>query len=251
MHNAHVNVFASNTPEYHTAFSTFLRHTDQKDKAIHWLTRQVDALDRRALMIDAGAATGKLTAWFIERFTSVVAIEPNPSLQAALRASCPTASVHTTGITDCSFPDTADFVLCSHVFYHIPKPAWSANVTRLMSWLAPKGVLAIALQNPNSDCSQMTAHFLGARFDLAELASTAVKLGANFDVSLEAVKADIKTADRTTACAVAEFMLNVAPMPSPPLWSDLERYVESRFRRAEGGYQFSCDQDFLRIRRLA
>ena len=79
--------FDSVTPEYTRAFLTFLAHTDQKEKALEWLEREAGALARRDTVIDAGAGTGKLTAWIAPRFRKVIAVEPNPSLAAEFRAT--------------------------------------------------------------------------------------------------------------------------------------------------------------------
>lgn len=249
---ARVRVFASDSPDYHTAFNTFLEHTDQKDQAWAWLDREVNRLARRRVLVDAGAGTGKLTAWLLPKFQSVVAIEPNQSLQQALRQSCPTASVRSATMLEVAEPLEADFVLCSHVFYYLPRAEWDTNLRQLAGWLAVGGVLAVAIQNPRTDCMQMLAHFVGQRRDLAELCPVAEALPTGgFRATLETVPARIEALDRNTACAIAEFILNVMPIPSPPAWDNLERYVEQHFRRADGAYRFSCDQDFLRVVRSA
>jgi 2-polyprenyl-3-methyl-5-hydroxy-6-metoxy-1,4-benzoquinol methylase len=245
--HSHVRSFASNSLEYHRAFKTFLAHTDQKDKALAWLKREVETLGNRAVMIDAGAGSGKLTSWFEPYFGQVIAIEPNPSLAAELRDSCATADVLASTIAEASPSKAADFVLCSHVFYHIPEAAWESNLRALMGWLAPGGVMAIALQNPRTDCMEMVRQFIGGQFDLGHLCRVAGSVPGDHEARLETVPAHIETADLGTACEIAEFVLNVLPMPSSPRWTDLERYVEERFKQPGGRYRFSCDQDFLRI----
>jgi SAM-dependent methyltransferase len=250
MRPTHVARFDSLTPEYSRAFHTFLAHTDQKEKALQWLDREVRSLPRRRTAIDAGAGTGKLTAWLADRFPTVIGVEPNPSLADEFRCACPTATLIPQTILAAEPGAAADFVLCSHVFYYIPREQWQTAARRLIGWLAPGGVLAIALQNPHTDCMRMVDHFLGERFDLGELAAAARSAPAGpYDVRLDTVEAHIRTEDLRTACAVAEFMLNLLPMPSPPTWVDLEGYVAGRFARPGGGYQFSCHQDFLRVAR--
>jgi ubiquinone/menaquinone biosynthesis C-methylase UbiE len=244
-----VRVFASNSAEYHGAFKTFLDHTDQKVKALEWLGGQVDRLPQRNVMIDAGAGTGKLTSQFVHRFQRVVAIEPNPSLLTELTASCPSAKVIPTNISDANPAEQADFILCSHVFYYIPQPEWHITLDRLIDWLAPGGVLAVAIQNPDTDCMRMLYHFVGSRGDLRDLQVAAESAArGRYQVRLETVRARIQTDNLETACQIAEFLLNVLPIPSPPLWSELQAYVTTHFQKGPG-YEFSCDQDFLRIER--
>ena len=49
--------------------------------------------------------------------------------------------------------------------------------------------------------------------------------------------------------AIAEFMLNLLPIPDPPTRHDLGEYVRANFERADASLRFSCDQDFIQIRR--
>jgi SAM-dependent methyltransferase len=243
-----LRAYASDTPEYQRAFKAFLDNTDQKENALAWLTRQVNALPSRQTLIDAGAGTGKLTAALLPSFDRVVAIEPNPSLQADLRAACPTAAVLPATILDARPDTTADFILCSHVFYYIPRSQWGPSLRRLVDWLRPGATLAITIQNPGTDCMQMLDHFFGQRFDLNDLRAEARLMQTPpLQISLETVDAHIRTSDLPTACTIAEFMLNLLPMPSPPSWPDVEQYVDSHFRLPGGGYRMSCHQDFLRI----
>ncbi len=251
MQRSHVANFDSATPEYTQAFHTFLAHTDQKEKAMEWLEREVEALAQRRVAIDAGAGTGKLTTWLSDRFTTVIGVEPNPSLAAEFRTACPKATLLPDTIVAAAPGVSADFILCSHVFYYIPRQEWEANARHLISWLAPGGVLAIAIQNPDTDCMRMVNHFIGRRVDLRELAATVSVPNGPYDVRLDTVQAYIRTDDLQTACEVAEFILNVLPIPHPPLWADLEKYVAHHFARPGGGYQYSCHQDFLRIARRA
>jgi hypothetical protein len=96
---------------------------------------------------------------------------------------------------------------------------------------------------------EMVRQFIGGQFDLGHLCRVAGSVPGDYEARLETVPASIETVDLGTACEIAEFVLNVLPMPSPPRWTDLERYVEERFKQPGGRYRFSCDQDFLRIAR--
>ena len=252
MQKSHVARFDSSTPEYTRAFGTFLAHTDQKRKAMAWLEREVDGLPRRQTAVDSGAGAGTLAVWLAERFDTVIGLEPNPSLAAEFRKACPAATLIGESILNADVAAAADFILCSHVFYYIPRGEWEANARQLIGWLAPGGTLVVALQNPGTDCSRMIAQFLDLRFDLRELADVARRApGGPYDVRVETVAAEIRTDDLATACAIAEFLLNSLPMPDPPRWADLEEYVKRHFPRPGGRYQFSCDQDFLRVARGA
>ncbi len=247
---AAVKVFKSDTDDYHYAFQCFLDHTDQKLKAKEWMDSFVGRLPKRRLFVDAGAGNGKVTAWYTPQFKDTIALEPNSSLFDVLCEACPDAEVHPDTILGSRLKTSADFVLASHVFYYIPKEEWMANIERLTSWLSPEGALLIMIQNAGTDCMGMLKHFHKKSFDLNELAKDfQAKHGASHDVKLETVESHIETSDFKSAYTIAEFMMNLLPMPQPPGRAELEAYIEKNFSVGGGKYKFSCHQDFLQIRK--
>lgn len=245
-----INVYNSQSEEYHRAFQVFLDNTDQKTKAQQRLNRLVEALPARRLFIDAGAGNGKVTAWFVDAFERTLAIEPNASLREDLKKTCPRAEVLAENILDAEVTAAADLVLCSHVLYYIERSQWSAHLERMVSWLSAGGVVAVVLQNHATDCMRMLEHFFARRFDLTSLAGEFEgDHGERFEVTRETVPARITAAEPAAAYTIAEFMLNLLPISAPFPRRDLEAYVEKHFARPGGNYRFSCDQDFLQLRR--
>lgn len=245
-----VKNFNSDTEDYHRAFQCFLDHTDQKDKAKEWLDSFVGALPERRVFVDAGAGNGKVTAWYTNHFDATVALEPNPSLFDSLCEACPEAEVHPDTILGSKLKTSADFILASHVFYYIPKEEWLDNLERLASWVSPEGSLVVMLQNSGTDCMNMLRHFHKKSFNLNELAeSFRKKHGARYKIKVETVQSHISAPDFKSAYTVAEFMMNLLPMPAPPSRAHLEEYVEKNFAAGGGRYRFSCHQDFLQIKR--
>jgi hypothetical protein len=246
-----IDVYDSRSEAYHHAFQVFLDHTDQKEKARGWLDQLVRTLPCRRVFIDAGAGNGKVTSWYADQFEQTIAIEPNPSLCGELRRTCPGATVLPRTILEAAPQAAGDLVLCSHVFYYLERPTWMAQLERLASWLAPAGVLVVALQNHETDCMRMLEHFYGERFDLPELARRfEAAHGDRYAVSVATVPARVATSDLDTAYTVAEFMLNLLVRPQPPTRAAVRDYVRRELASPRGGYRFSCNQDFLQVRRI-
>jgi SAM-dependent methyltransferase len=244
-----VRAYDSRSEAYHQAFQVFLDHTDQKATARRWLDGLVQSLPVRRVFLDAGAGNGQVTAWFLEQFERTIAIEPSPSLSADLRRTCPNAEVLPVTILDAQPAVPGDLILCSHVLYYIEQSAWRANVARMASWLAPSGALVIVLQNHETDCMRMLEAFHGRRFDLAALAGEfEEEHGQQYQVERQVVPAHVTAPDLACAYVIAEFMLNLLPMPNPPARHALEEYVCKHFAVPAGGFRFSCHQDFLVIR---
>jgi hypothetical protein len=256
-----IAVFDSQGEAYQAAFQKFLEHTDQKDQARRWLDRLVESLSERRVFIDAGAGNGKVTTWFVDRFERTIAIEPNPHLREQLARVCGAAQVVPDGILDARPAAQGDLVLCSHVFYYIDRSAWMETLGALASWAAPHGALAVVIQNHESDCMRMLEHFYQRRFNLVELADAfRDSMGRQYRVELETTPAVVRTRDFAAAAAVAEFMLNLLPLHPggasgeakgalpPPRRADVASYIRQHFADGDGGYRFSCDQDFLLVR---
>jgi len=242
-----VKAYDSSSEDYREAFHLFLGHTDQKATARQWLDGMFGALPYRRRFIDAGAGTGSVTAWLTDSFEHTLALEPNPSLCHELRRACPGIEVREETIMDATPSEAADLVLCSHVLYYVDPAQWPAHLERMASWVSGDGELVIVLQSPDTDCMDMLAHFHHRRFDLGGAAARLDKeYAGRYRMKIEHVPAHVTTPDRERAVTVAEFMLNLLPMPDPPPRVELEEYVAARFA-CGGGYRFSCHQDFLRI----
>jgi hypothetical protein len=63
------------------------------------------------------------------------------------------------------------------------------------------------------------------------------------------VRSRIETDDFADAFTIAHFMVTTFPLLRPLPRAALEGYVREHFARPGGGFRFSCDQDFLSVRR--
>ena len=248
--DTHIMVYDSQSEAYRIAFETFLQNTDQKRNARAWLDAFIAHLPHTDRFIDAGAGTGQLTSWLATKFTKTIAVEPNPYLCTQFRLSCPDIELFQQPIGQVTLPALVDLVLCSHVFYYIPFEEWLEDLERMAAWLKPGGVVLILLQNPETDCMRMLRHFLGQRFDLWSLMEQFKnRHGNDYHVTLDTVPAHIQTLNFRAAYIVAEFMLNLLPIPNPPPQKAVEEYVSQFFVDSQNGYRFSCHQDFFQIQR--
>jgi hypothetical protein len=245
-----IQVYRVQDDAYRQAFQLFLQHTDQKRQTRDWLLGQLRHLTHRRVFIDAGAGSGQVMAWLADQFQRTIAIEPNPFFHPLLKHAWGSAEVLGAKIADVA-PPAADLILCLHVFYYLDPADWRNQLARLASWLAPDGLLVLALQNTESDGMRMLRHFGGARFDLAQLARDfGDQCRDQFDVVLETMPARVACPDFATVYRIAEFMLNGLPLPATPRRQELEDYVREHFAVSGGGYGYSCAQDLLQVRRL-
>jgi ubiquinone/menaquinone biosynthesis C-methylase UbiE len=244
-----VQVFDSQGESYKQAFQVFLDHTDQKRNAKRWLQQVVETLPTRQVFIDAGAGNGAMTSAFADAFARTIAIEPNSYLLRQLQQAIPHAEAIGEPILKAKPAAKGDLVLCSHILYYIPFEEWLAHLECLVSWMSPTGVTLVILQNRETGCMNMVHHFLNHRFELRQLADVfQQKYKDRYEVITTLDPAHVDTPDFASAYTVAEFMLNLLPMPHPPRRQDLETYIKTHFTGVNGSYRIPVHQDFLQIR---
>jgi ubiquinone/menaquinone biosynthesis C-methylase UbiE len=244
-----VQVFDSQGESYKQAFQVFLDHTDQKRNAKRWLQQVVETLPTRQVFIDAGAGNGAMTSAFADAFARTIAIEPNSYLLRQLQQAIPHAEAIGEPILKAKPASKGDLVLCSHILYYIPFEEWLAHLECLVSWMSPTGVTLVILQNRETGCMNMVHHFLNHRFELRQLADVfQQKYKDRYEVITTLDPAHVDTPDFASAYTVAEFMLNLLPMPHPPRRQDLETYIKTHFTGVNGSYRIPVHQDFLQIR---
>lgn len=242
--------YAHDQPEYARAFGTFLTHTDQKVKAINWLTDLVNGLRSHRLLVDAGAGDGSTTAALAKLFDRTIAIEPNSTLRAELARRCPEAEVVEASIGEARIGSPADFVLCSHVLYYIPQKDWTDALERLTSWLDASGVAVVLFGNSNADVIALPREFFGRSIDLAAAVQEfKARHDDDFEIRTHTIPCEVVVDDLESACTLARFFLS-----DHPDWGRtvtrrrVEEYVRSRFADPRG-YRLSCDQDALSLLR--
>lgn len=246
-----IKSYDSQSKEYQIALDIYIRHSDEKEKIQQWLGKCVEKLVSRSFFIDAGAAKGGTTAFLSGFFEQALAIEPSSYFRTELRKKCPGIQILPDKISDASIPDSsADMILCSHVFYHIPQEEWMETLEKLASWLVPDGILVLILSHYKSDFLKLYEYFYQGRFDLDRLGETfRTKHSKCYEVRMENIPSFFKVNDFDSAYAVAEWFLNDNYGMNVPRRCDVENYVRRKFSDGEGGFYISCDQSFLRIRR--
>ena len=250
-----LSVYNSDTPQYQQSFATFLQHTNQKIEAKKRLDQIIQQLKHKQVFIDVGAGSGEITARYSNsnsplKFAHTIAIEPNQNLCQQLRLKCPEIEIISRPIAQVKIVNLADLIICSHVFYYIPKNQWLINLETIASWLKPGGILILILQNYQTDCMKMIYKFLGKYYNLVALKDRFLQAhSSEYQAKIELVKAKVQVNNFTEAYTIAEFMFNCFTIPKPPpLRQDIEEYLQQHFT-TDNGYLLSCDQDILVIKK--
>ncbi|MET8540954.1 methyltransferase domain-containing protein [Kitasatospora sp. NPDC004799] len=247
-----VRVLDVTSADYRRAFELFLAGTDEKPITHARLSEIVAALPHRRVLLDLGAGDGRTTAYLSRLFDRTIAVEPSAAMREKLRTACPEALVLPEPLDRADPPERGDLVHLSHVLYYVPEADWLGTATRALDWTAPGGTLLVVLQNPESPCMRMAAHFTGVRYDLGRLADRLRERHPEHDYALETLDLHYRSPDLAEAVDVAEFMVNVAELATldpRPTRADLTAYVQDHFAVPGDGYAIGHTQDMLIIRR--
>jgi hypothetical protein len=115
--------------------------------------------------------------------------------------------------------------------------------------MAPTGVTVLVLQHRESGCMNMVNHFFGHRFELRQTVEEfRAKHGDRYRVTITLDPAHVETTDLAETYAVAEFMLNLLEIKTPPTKRDVEAYLQQHFATPTGGFKIPVHQDFVEIR---
>ena len=218
--------------EYAEAFATLLRCYGSREPLYSALRDLLVHIPDGAAAIDWGAGTGDLTRVLLERARTVYAVEPSPTLRAALAASCPAAQVIDGTIMSADPPCLARVAVCSHVLYHIPDHQWGAHVIRAANFLAPEGVLLVVLKDPDSGCNGMLEQFGAPRFDLFSGLAQVIRRHKEFAFSFSYCPHAIRMESREDTLQVARFMMadrDEGAFSWRPTEAQFQDYVRAHF----------------------
>jgi SAM-dependent methyltransferase len=141
-----------------TPFETFLRYTDEKEKSSTQLaTILQDLLNDQSNILDIGTGNGEYLHLTLSKIKdlqkyNLTLLEPSNDLSAQLTSRFDDIvgkkqiHVTTSTLTNFDTDDKFDAILASHLFYHLPRHDWAADLSRIVSLLKPGGALIIVLR---------------------------------------------------------------------------------------------------------
>jgi SAM-dependent methyltransferase len=220
------------SPEYAEAFAALLRSYGSREHLYSLLRDLLARSPADAAAIDWGAGTGDLTRVLLERARKVYAVEPSAAMRETLAANCPAAQVIDGTIMSAEPPGKVHVAVLSHVLYHIPDHQWAAHVIRAAGFLAPDGVLLVALKDPDSGCNRMLEHFGAPPFDLFAALARVVRRHREFDFAFSHSPHTLRTASFEDTLRVARFMMAdraEGAFSCRPTESQFQEYVRSHF----------------------
>lgn len=246
-----IRVFHSHDEYYDQVFTLFIKSTDQKQQATAWLTDFLSRYPQNQRAVDAGAGNGILTRPLAAHFAEVVAVEPNPSLLAELAASGDNIRILPDTIEEAPVEEgRAEFGLCSHVLYYVPRADWESMLHRILSWVQPGGTLIVVLQAEDTDCMKFYSALRGHGFPITTFMQEFAQQPGVKSVEIIRQPSRIITQSEEELVMILEFMTNLTPFQESeriPTQEELQEQAKTVGQHGSDGHVLSCDQLFCVI----
>jgi hypothetical protein len=121
------------------------------------LNRVNSLLDRTGKTLEIGAFEGLMTRQILERFSNLSVLEGSPLLAEGIRNHfAGEVLVTSSKLEDAVFEPTFRNIFLVHTLEHLDNPV--SSLSRIGSWLAPDGVLVVAVPNANALSRQIATH---------------------------------------------------------------------------------------------
>ena len=239
-----------------TPFETFLRYTNEKEKSSTQLAAILqDLLNNESSILDIGTGNGEYLHLTLSKINglenyNLTLLEPSEDLSTQLEARFESIvtkkEIHVVSSTLADFvtEDKFDIILASHLFYHLPRTNWAADLSRMISLLKPGGVLIIVLREKDDAYTFKTQFkpLLFSNFTRALLLDDILeKLPDNLEVKKLLAPSELnipyKSSEEDTI-SIIEFYLNKKWHEIPPsIQKDALDFIETRkglFKQLDG-----------------
>jgi SAM-dependent methyltransferase len=172
------------TSKDYLAFLEILKASSQHfDQAAHFFEEMLlPQLPTCGSFLDIGAGDGILTKRIAPYFSSTTVIEPNPLFESTLLSHG--YHLHPQAFLEVPFDtkEKYDFILASHIFYHMDKGLQRQSIQQAYNMLAPQGILLIILRAPMEEKHSFEAEINAHYVNSAAIKSLLNQLGIAFKI---------------------------------------------------------------------
>jgi hypothetical protein len=130
--------------DYATAFRVLAasaRHPENIQQIVE--ERILPRLPTRRALLDVGAGSGEVARRLAPHFGSLTLLEPNQNQIAGFKLE--KAKVLLEPLERYESSERYEFVVCSHVLYHVPLSEWGGFIDRLLTFVSPGGYCVIVM----------------------------------------------------------------------------------------------------------
>lgn len=151
------------TPQQYAEIYQILQKHDNSRQIVDYIKQAILPEITPNAYLDIGAGEGKITRNLLQFFDQTTAVEPNPEYTNYLQ-KLPGLKVIDTLFQQVEMRDNFDFILCSHVMYHVAQDEWECFILKAYHQLKTGGKLMFVLPSDKGThyrkCVQYNPNYL-------------------------------------------------------------------------------------------
>ncbi|QSQ25506.1 class I SAM-dependent methyltransferase [Pyxidicoccus parkwayensis] len=242
--------------EYATAFrllAASARHPENIERAV--AERVLSHLPKQPTLLDVGAGNGKVAERLAPHFSALTLLEPNQNQIAGLQLA--KAKVLIEPLEHHHSSETYDFVLCSHVMYHVPHADWAGFIDRLLSFVKPGGFCMLVMAAARGPMYTLCIDFSETLLFSEQVAATVKQMRLPHEVLPTMAGFVAQTFEEMftlcrffvlEGCYTADQLAAMSEDEVRTLDAKIRTHAE-RCRGPDGVYRLGQDEDFILIRK--
>ncbi len=240
--------------EYGGVEDVFINNTNHKDLLVRFVRSKIfPQLNSKKTFLDIGAGPGKITKILATYFDSTTVIEPNPVYKSAYEKFGFFAKIG--NFQDEGLEKVFDFILCSHVLYHIARKDWAFFLKTIYRSLSPGGRGLVVLVAPRGDWHKLRTSIC-SRYSSSFEAEKVLKKLKIFHKTFP-VRSIFKsfryedfrrvvTLFTIDDCFLPEKFLELSDEKKQIIYKKIEDFILS-CKKDSGLYELVCEDDFIVI----
>lgn len=136
--------------DYKKLDTFFLNNTNQTKNQINYINHKIlPTLNRRTKLLDIGAGPGNVTKQIAKNFNNTTIIDPISEYSNTFKELGFKTFVN--NFEELKINDKFDFILCSHVLYHVDQDKWQSFLNKFYDTIGNNGKGMLVLLAPKGE----------------------------------------------------------------------------------------------------
>ncbi len=240
--------------EYGDVENVFINNTSHKDLLVQFVRSKIlPQLVSKKSFLDIGAGPGEITKILTAYFDSTTVVEPNPTYRSDYKRLG--FLTHIRNFQDEKLENSFDFILCSHVLYHLDRKDWAFFLNKINQSLSSGGKALVVLVAPRGSWHDLRASICSSYSCSSEAEKVLKKLNIfyrTFPVRSSFKSFRYEDFHRVVSlftiddCFLPKKFIELSRGEKQNIYGKIEEFI-STCKKDNGVYELVCEDDFIII----
>jgi len=246
------------TTEYATIESGFSSVTNHIGILSQYIQKKILPHINKGSFLDIGAGPGFIARELLSHFNEAIALDPNDCYESYYSSSDAFDKLRfvNKNFESADFNKQFDFILCSHVLYHVPQNYWSVFIQKILKLLSKKGKALLTLVAARGQfhdlCDQINHNYSNSQV----LKSILKEIGVDYKTSKIRSSYFYKDVQEITNllkmfviddCFLPEEYASLPDREVIAIDQRIAKFVDNCYDQEKNLYTFQIDEDYLQL----